>query len=199
MIRVPKAISQYRINRLTQYFTGLLETGKPIKVLDVGCGHAHITREIQKTHPQLSFTGVDVVVRPDSAIEVIQYDGKTLPFADKSFDVVFLIDVLHHADDPVGVLKECARVAKDFILLKDHISDSSYDQVRLEFMDWFGNRPFGIPMTYKYFTSAQWKDAFKEAGLEPEKLLRKIQTCPPPVQYLLDYDVHLIAKLRPVN
>jgi SAM-dependent methyltransferase len=108
-----------------------------------------------------------------------------------------MIDMLHHADDPNIVLKECARVARKFIVLKDHVCDSYYDWLRLAWMDWFGNRPFGIPMTYKYFSTKEWDEAFKAAGLHVTTLRRKIQTCPAPTHLLLDYDVHLIAVLEP--
>jgi SAM-dependent methyltransferase len=139
---------------------------------------------------------VDVLVRPNTAIPVVAYDGKTLPFEDKSFDAVMMIDVLHHTDDPVATLKECVRVAKQFILVKDHISDSWYDDVRLRFLDWFGNRPFGIPMTYKYLSSREWKEAFAAVGATPTKEIRRIQTCPPPFYYPLDHDLHFIARLE---
>jgi SAM-dependent methyltransferase len=145
ILRVPPAVSKYRITRLTGYFREFFKESDVRTVLDVGCGHAHVTRALQDEFPHISFTGVDVKVRDNPAIPVIGYDGKTLPFADKSFDAVMTIDVLHHTDDPVATLKECARVARRFILVKDHIADSWYDDLRLRFLDWFGNRPFGIP------------------------------------------------------
>jgi ubiquinone/menaquinone biosynthesis C-methylase UbiE len=35
-----------------------------------------------------------------------------LPFADKSFDLVFMAHLLHEVDDPAATLAECGRVAK---------------------------------------------------------------------------------------
>ena len=55
-----------------------------------------------------------------------------------------IVDVLHHCNDPVSVLKECARVSKRWVLIKDHVSDSVYDEKILKFMDWVGNRAHGV-------------------------------------------------------
>ena len=46
-------------------------------------------------------------------------NGKSLPFEDGAYDVVILADVLHHDPDPVALMKECGRVAKRFVIVKD--------------------------------------------------------------------------------
>jgi SAM-dependent methyltransferase len=40
-----------------------------------------------------------------------QVDGKTLPFADASFDTALCIEVLEHIEDPLAFLAEVRRVA----------------------------------------------------------------------------------------
>jgi ubiquinone/menaquinone biosynthesis C-methylase UbiE len=38
------------------------------------------------------------------------YDGRKIPFEDNSFDVIFSIGVIHHAEDDLQVIKEAYRV-----------------------------------------------------------------------------------------
>jgi ubiquinone/menaquinone biosynthesis C-methylase UbiE len=73
---------------------------------------------------------VDVLVRPGTAISVRAYDGVTLPEADASYDVVMMIDVLHHTDDPTLLLREAGRVSKQGILIKDHFRDGLFAEQR---------------------------------------------------------------------
>jgi ubiquinone/menaquinone biosynthesis C-methylase UbiE len=197
LVRVPRWISQYRVDQLVRLFGERLRRFEVPQVLDVGCGHARITARLKEMFPAASFRGVDVVVRPGSSIEVIGYDGTTLPFPDKSMDVVLLIDVLHHADHPAELLKECGRVSRSLVLVKDHLCESSYDWLRLAWMDWFGNRPFNIPMTYEYLSRRQWQSAFDHAGLVCDRLDDRIRTCPPPTDLILDRGVQMFAELSP--
>src|SRR6058998_2858214 len=69
-------------------------------VLDVGCGDGQISARVLRNRPDLSIIGLDVLVRPEPAIPVHEFDGKELPFNDASVDAVLFVDVLHHTDDP---------------------------------------------------------------------------------------------------
>lgn len=44
--------------------------------------------------------------------EYIRSDANALPIKTGAFDLVFLKDLLHHTNDPVGVLNKCKRVLK---------------------------------------------------------------------------------------
>ena len=57
-------------------------------------------------------------------IEVIEQWGETLPFVDKSFDLVYCRAVLHHARDLHILCKEAFRVLKEggtFLAVRDHV------------------------------------------------------------------------------
>jgi 2-polyprenyl-3-methyl-5-hydroxy-6-metoxy-1,4-benzoquinol methylase len=87
-------------------------------VLDVGAGNGTITWHLGERAGLA--VGVD---RSTNLIErspyrpMVQCDAVLLPFPDKSFDVVVESNFLHHADDPVAVLTEMARVARGPLVL----------------------------------------------------------------------------------
>ena len=47
-----------------------------------------------------------------NALTTIIYSDKPLPFLNNSFDKVFLIDTIHHLEDPIFTLSEISRVLK---------------------------------------------------------------------------------------
>lgn len=58
------------------------------------------------------------------SIEVVETFGESLPFADHSFDVVYVRQVLHHANDLAMFCKEVYRVLKPngiFIATREHV------------------------------------------------------------------------------
>jgi 2-polyprenyl-3-methyl-5-hydroxy-6-metoxy-1,4-benzoquinol methylase len=60
-------------------------------VLDIGAGDGQIAMALMRLRPDLKIEGVDIVPRPRTLIPVSQYDGVTLPFADKSVDYVTIV------------------------------------------------------------------------------------------------------------
>ncbi len=135
-------------------------------MLDVGCGDGAIGSLIAELRPDVKVHGVEVMVRPGCKIPCTAFDGTILPFADDSFDVCMLVDVLHHTRDIPPLLREATRVSRSFILIKDHLNESLLDSWTLRFMDWVGNRPHGVRLTYNYQSRGQWSSHFSECGLQ---------------------------------
>ena len=72
-----------RVRVLSTELSKIIE--KRSAVLDVGTGSGDIAFLIgQNTNS--TFTGIDVLVRDDTKIPVKAFDGKTIPFDDKSYD-----------------------------------------------------------------------------------------------------------------
>ncbi|MBS1186366.1 MAG: SAM-dependent methyltransferase [Burkholderiaceae bacterium] len=184
-----------RVRRLSSLIAEIIPMGAST-LLDVGAGSGEMALAVSRFRPELAVSGVDVFVRPKTFIPVAEYDGTRLPFDDDSIDVVMTVDVLHHCDDPVAVLRECARVASKWVVIKDHVCDSAYDRVMLRFMDWVGNRAHGVVLPYNYLSSSGWDAAFEQAGLRSVQHSRKLAIYPMPFDLVFGGTLHCLHLLE---
>ena len=165
-------------------------------VLDVGCGDGLLTREIGESRRDVEMSGVDVMVRKNTHVPVRAFDGQTLPHADGSFDAVMLVDVVHHAEDPVLLLREAARVSRSSILLKDHTLRGLLARPMLAFMDRTSNIRHGVHSPCHYFTPDQWTAAFSELSLEVEVWDANLELYPWGARWLFERSLHFVARLK---
>jgi SAM-dependent methyltransferase len=183
-----------RIEVLSRHFAAILPPAA--SVLDVGCGDGRLASLIATKRPDLSFRGIDVLLRSDAAIMVSGFDGTTIPFEKLSFDVVMFSDVLHHTADPAALMGEASRVARRAIAIKDHLLNGALAGPTLAFMDRVGNKRHGVALPYNYWTHTQWVSAFRELQLEVEAWEQKLRLYPFPTNLFFDRSLHFITRLR---
>ena len=167
------------------------------RVLDVGAGDGTIASLWQKTRPDLCVEGIDVLVRSDTKVPVREFDGRTIPYSNKSADVVVFVDVLHHTDDPLPLLRDAARVARKKIVIKDHFSENFLDHSTLRLMDWVGNAAHGVALPYNYLSRAAWQRLFAEAALRQKGVELRLPLYPFPASLIFGRGLHFIADPQP--
>ncbi|WP_270937990.1 class I SAM-dependent methyltransferase [Falsiroseomonas oryzae] len=183
-----------RIRVLAESLAPLLPEGGT--VLDVGCGDGQIDRLIGLRRPDLRIEGIDVLVRPETHVPVTPFDGRRIPFPDRSFDAVMFVDVLHHTDDPLVLLAEAARVTRGSIVIKDHCRDGLLAGPTLRFMDWVGNARHGVALPYNYWPERRWRDAFGTLGLRIARWEGRVDLYPWPASLVFGRGLHFVARLE---
>jgi SAM-dependent methyltransferase len=164
-------------------------------VLDVGCGDGLIGRLIGEKRTDIQLRGLDVLVRERTYIPVERFNGEVIPYEDASFDGVMFIDVLHHTQDPMVLLREATRVARKAVVIKDHTLEGLLAGPTLRAMDWIGNARYGVSLPYNYWTKREWLDAFNELEVEVGSWISNLGLYPWPAGYLFDRSLHFVARL----
>lgn len=137
-------------------------TGKS-SLLDVGCAKGFMLHDLKELIPGISVKGLDVSeyaitnALPTVRDDVQVADARSLPFPDKSFDVVISINTVHNLDrvDCIRALSEIERVArgKAFITVDAYRND---EEMR---------RMYAWNLTAKTILSVDdWIELFAEAG-----------------------------------
>lgn len=157
---------------LSSKIAGLFPHGS-VKALDVGCGDMSLADAISIDVHDLTWTCVDIhPCAEEKRLEDIrwnryqQFDGKTLPFAAKQFDVITFSDVLHHVPEElrIGLLKSAATVGSK-VLIKDHFEYGPFSRLALRAMDFVGNFGYGVSVPQRYFSRDSFDSLCDSAGL----------------------------------
>ena len=133
------------------------------RVLDVGCGKAHLLYEMHSTLPGLEVRGLDV---SDYALthakeEVRQFldqgDARELPYPDDSFDLVISLTTLHNLaiDGLEQALREIERVKRgnSYIVVESYLTEEE----KANLLNW--------QLTCEcFFTPAEWEWLFERFG-----------------------------------
>ena len=186
-----------RVEVLARHLAELLP--RDATVLDVGAGDGLLAERVSALRPDLTVSGVDVLVRRDARIPVQAFDGARLPFDAKRFDAVMMVDVLHHASAQRALLGETARVARRAVVIKDHTVEGRLARPTLRFMDWIGNARHGVSLPYAYWTAQQWRDELARAGLRVTERRERLGLYPWPASLLFERRLHFITALEPVT
>ena len=123
---------------------------------DVGAGEGWYARHLVLDGVVKVCTAVEIKRRAVTYVEPVLYDGRRLPLPDRSCDLVYAIDAVHHAPEPFALLDELGRVSSRYILLKDHTQGGPLGWAALAIMDEIGNRRFGIPSPGTYQRDWAW-------------------------------------------
>ncbi len=145
-------------------------------ILDVGCGNgistinfAQLGYSVTAVEPDPSDTvGANAIrILKDRLqlknIEIFQDFAEHIKFEDNSFDVVYIRQAMHHANNLSDFIKECVRVLKPnglLLTIRDHVIFNEEDK------QWF-LRTHPLQKFYggeNAFTPNEYKNAFLNAG-----------------------------------
>jgi SAM-dependent methyltransferase len=100
--------------RVAQILEILGDTPPPRNVVDIGCGTGAMTAALAETWglARLDAVGIDVFDRSQAADRYthLTFDGDRIPLEDNSVALALIMMVLHHEDEPEGLLREAARI-----------------------------------------------------------------------------------------
>ena len=128
--------------RVTQVLA-MLEGLDPRSLLDIGSGRGAFLWPLVARFEDLAVTAVDRLAHRVADIEAVHAGGiarvrarvadvAALPFEDESFDIVTILEVLEHLEDPAAAVRETLRVASRFVLasVPSH-EDDNPEHIRL--------------------------------------------------------------------
>lgn len=153
--KVVRARSEVVVRRIFPY----VKIAK--KIIDIGSGTGDVAFLLIKEGKNVTPVDVGDFHGP-RFVKTTIYDGKTLPFPNRSFDTALLLMVLHHTPNPEEVFLEASRVAREVIVIETSFT-SPIHKFFTVVSDAIGNlRLEAFWNSYK--TDKEWRDFFEKHG-----------------------------------
>lgn len=183
--------------------------GKQLRLLDYGCGAMDFSLRLKQEGVIQDFLAMDVYAPPvaptpqqadERWLRYRQITETSLKNLEESFDVVIVIDVLHHAEESqqAEILAALARVG-GCVIVKDHFEYGWFSRQMLRLADWFGNFAYGVQIPTRYFDEHRWDATVRSAGLRETKRVRNVAVHEGLFAALLPARHHFIALLSASN
>ena len=159
------------LDRRAESFVSLFKEFVPpsARVLDIGGGWGFYVDPLRQARG-CDVTVLDVVEPGFRRAPVVVYEGKKIPFEDRSFDVSLLVTVLHHVSDPEKLLAEARRVTRRSVIVVEDLYRHAFGRIWTVLRDSFYTMEFiGHPRQFR--KKEEWFRCFEELGfgLESEK------------------------------
>jgi len=157
------------------YVSKILSVLKPqMKVLDIGCGTAHIVQELATGNESSLFIGLDVSlamlkIADDNTtnlhnIGLIEGDGQRLPFSDYSFDIVMTKLANYSPQEAYRVLR------KQGYFFEYSLGPEADGEIKEFFLERIEKENFFFPKNLK-----KWKQEVCEDALEAGFVVSSIE------------------------
>ena len=133
-------------------------SSEPASILDVGCGAGLLFDELRR-YGDVSGVEADLVAiehsgRWQSRIHHGELDATYAP--SRRFDLILLLDVIEHVDDPVALLREAGKRLRD---------GRSHVLVTVPAFEWLWTSHDNINQHLRRYTDWQLRDDLNSAGL----------------------------------
>lgn len=107
----------WKWNSMKQFFRDL--NPEPLRILDIGCASGYLTSQVATFFPHSEVFGIDSYKKAIEfgrkvypTIKFVVADAHSLPFNNRTFDLITCIETLEHLENPRGVIKEIYRCLK---------------------------------------------------------------------------------------
>lgn len=133
-------------------------------IIDIGAGKGWLAQEMAQRF-NARVTLVDVASYNQTNLPLSVCDSRTLAFAANSFDYALLSFVLHHSRHPEMILREALRVAREVIVIENHVEGKMRGAVT-RLIDSFPALQYGTPPCYFTKTRDEWLETFRQFNVE---------------------------------
>ena len=191
-----------RLNRITKIIDELLiktylKKSRRLKILDYGCGSMEISKKLQNKNYVRQIVGSDIFKHTYKSNKLVYINNDELFKKKEKFDVVFIVDVLHHVgiEDAHKIIKKLSKLS-DKIIIKDHFEHGNLSRQLLRFVDFYANYGYGVNIPKKYFNKISWKKTLIKSNCREILNYKNFQQHNGLFNFILNKKHHFVAFIK---
>lgn len=147
----------------------LVDLAQHPRVIELGCGAAHLSRKLLQRFPMCEVTGLEVderqhaknLQKPQERLRFVQAGAQAIPFPDHSFDLALMLKSLHHVplDQLDQALAEVHRVLRPqgLLYVSEPVFAGALNEVMRLFHDEEVVRAAALRTVQKAVASGAWE------------------------------------------
>ena len=94
-------------------------SGSRSSLLDIGCGNGFFTYYLEKSFDTVALDFSYSMLKRNISKMKLCGSATELPFNNRSFDITFCSNLLHHLDDPDLAVSEMRRVSRKYVVISE--------------------------------------------------------------------------------
>ena len=133
-------------------------------LLNLGSGDGVLSEYLRRTVDGIEVIDVDVVDANRVGKPPVVYDGRNIPLADRSVDIVLCEFVLHHTQIHEQLVGEMKRVCRGRIIVVEDCADKPIDRMLCS-IHGLVTRPMSMGGRAQFRSRSEWLRLFRNCGL----------------------------------
>jgi len=90
-----------------------------LSLLDIGCGNGFFTYYLEKSFDTVALDFSYSMLKRNTSKMKLCGSAAELPFKNRSFDITFCSNLLHHLDEPDIAISEMKRVSRKYVIISE--------------------------------------------------------------------------------
>lgn len=152
-----------------ELLASLVDLPRHPRVIELGCGAAHLSRKLLQRLPGSTVTGLEVderqmgknLQKPQERLTFVQAGAQAIPFADQSYDLALMLKSLHHVplDLLDRALAEAHRVLRPqgLLYVSEPVFAGALNEVMRLFHDEEVVRAAALAAVHRAVASGTWE------------------------------------------
>jgi SAM-dependent methyltransferase len=113
-----EAFTKPKIAYINRSISGGNSVGQ-LSLLDIGCGNGFFTYYLEKSFDTIALDFSYSMLKRNTSKMKLCGSAAELPFKNRSFDITFCSNLLHHLDEPDIAISEMKRVSRKYVIISE--------------------------------------------------------------------------------